>query len=94
MFTRGIKKGKMKKLNDIIQDSFSYYSFEFSGEPFEGEVIQLNADECRVYFNMEGRGDEHRFRERLQKMDAWFIGKPYKVQQNALSYVAKWLKEK
>ena len=85
----------MQKLNDIIETYTGYYSLtdDFSGEGFEGENFELNADECKVFFGMEGSGDEHRFREKLNKMDEWFIGKPYKIKQNALNYVAKWLRK-
>lgn len=81
----------MKHVGEIIKDLTGYYSFECSDEGFEGEFINLTPEEFKVFFNMEGKGDEFKFRERLEKMDQWFHGKPYKVQKDALVYVAKWL---
>lgn len=81
----------MRRIDDITDKYAGYYSFEFSGEPFEGAVIKTNPKETQVLFGIEGSGDEYKFRERLIKMDDWFSAAPYKVQQNHMRYVVKWL---
>jgi hypothetical protein len=84
---------KMKRVGEILEAYTGYYTFPFSGEPFNGTVINLNPDECKIFFQMEGKGDEHKFRERLLSMDNWFTNKPYSVQQNWAKHVAKWLRQ-
>ena len=80
----------MRHISELIPE---YYAFEFSGEPYEGTHFELDPKECQAMFQLEGRGDEYKFRERLEKMDNWFEGKSYKVQKDALNYVAKWLRD-
>lgn len=79
-------------VDDIIEEANGHYQFDFSDEPFDGVVIKMDAERCRFYFHWEGRGDEYKFRERLQRMDDWFTTKPYHVQQKWEGYVAKWLR--
>ena len=84
----------MQKIGDLIKDAYSYYSFDFSDEGFEGVVINLPPDLCRAFYHLEGSGDEDKFRRRLEKMDEWFQTKPYAVQKNWAVLVKKWLGEK
>ena len=81
----------MKHISELLREN--YYCFEFSGEGFEGKHFELNADECRAYFILDGSGDEYKFREKLERMDKWFEGKDYGVQKDALRWVAKWLRK-
>ena len=81
----------MRRLGDLLEPYKGYYSFPFSGEPYEGEIINLNEEECRIFFHIEGSGDEYKFREKLHRMDEWFYDKPYNVQVNWKKHVAKWL---
>lgn len=69
----------MKHLNDIIEDSFGYYTREFTLEPFEGEIIKLSADEANVLFQRYWEGDEHSFREFLTGRDDWYQTMPYNL---------------
>jgi len=70
-----------------------YYTFPFSGEGFEGDVIQLDREAMRVLFQTYTVSGEHKFREGLERMDEWFFDKPYRVQQKWLQYVVKWLQK-
>lgn len=74
-----------------IEQNFGYYSFPYSGEPFNGTVVNLTKDEFKIFFEHEGNGDERKFRERLERMDNWFVNKPYKVQQQWPHLIAKWI---
>lgn len=83
----------MIKIGDLIKDSYSYYSFDFSDEGYEGVVIELDPDTCRAFFHAEGSGDEEKFRKKLDRMDLWFQEKPYSVQKKWAALVLKWLSE-
>jgi len=81
----------MKHIKDLVEEHFGYYTFPFSGEGFNGNVIELDGDSCRVYFNTEGSGDEAKFRAKLERIDEWFTTKPYKVQKRWQELTMNWL---
>lgn len=83
----------MQSMKELIDEHFGYYTFPFSGEGFNGNIIELDGDSCRVYFNTEGSGDEAKFRRRMEKMDEWLTTKPYKVQKRWQELVMNWLRK-
>lgn len=80
-----------KHVRDIIEKYTGYYTVPFSFEPFEGQVICYNGDELNVLFQRFWDGDEYSFREKLHKMDEWFVSKPPHIQDRWERYVPEWL---
>lgn len=84
---------KPKPKPDKEEDK-NYYSFKFSGEPFKGSVISLDAESFNLWFQRYSFGDEHKFREMIANRDDWFSTQPYKTQANWLNSTTKWLEDK
>jgi len=77
-----------------MDDRFDgYYTFPFSGEPYEGDVIQLHKEQMRVLYQTYAFNGEDRFRDKLDRYDKWLFDKPHKVQERWLNYITKWLTE-
>lgn len=82
------------KNTDKLNDLTGYYTLPWSGEPFEGEVIQLDKQSFNILFqNYSGGMDEWRFRQKLEKYDEWFADKPLKVYENWLKYIIDWMEK-
>lgn len=77
-----------------MDDRFDgYYTFPFSGESYEGDVIKLHREELRVLYQTYSHNGEDAFRRTLDRFDGWFFDKPYKVQQKWLQYITRWLQK-
>lgn len=77
-----------------LQENLSgYYTLPFSGEGFEGEVIKLDREGFGLLYNQYGwmHSSEHDFRERLHKMDEWFVQASGRAQQNYVNLVTRFL---
>jgi hypothetical protein len=85
---------KPKAQSKIIEESTGYYTLPCTKEPFDGDVIKLSGDEFYLFFQRYSQTDEHKFREKLDRMDEWFFDKPHKVQVKWMDYVLKWLQPK
>ena len=79
-----------ERLNDLQ----GYYSLPYSGDPFEGKVIQLDKQAFDLLFQNYSNGqDEGRFRDKLERYDLWLHDKPYKVTENWLCMICKWMEK-
>lgn len=70
------------------------FHFAFSGEPFAGEVIQLDGPGFEKLFSAySNNGDEARFRKLLEKRDCWYVKQPYRTYADGkwLTDTCKWL---
>jgi len=75
--------------------AFDYYSLPSTKEPFDGQVIKLDADAFDYLFQNYSDGNEYKFREQLHKMDCWFHDKPYKIymKDGWVKHIVKWLQK-
>ena len=77
-----------------MDDRFDgYYTFPFSGEPYEGDGIKLHKEEVRVLYQTYIQTSEEAFRRKLDRFDEWFFDKPHKVQLKWMQYITKWLQK-
>lgn len=86
--TEIINKPIEKKL---FEENTGYYTLPCAKEPYEGQVLKLTGDEFYLLFQRYSETTEQGFRDKLDRIDSWFIDKPYRVQENCLSYLPKWL---
>lgn len=78
-------------------DKNSCFSFPFSGEPFAGQVIQMDASSFDLWFQTYSlNGDEQHFRRIIAARDEWYAKQPYKtyMDQKWLSQTTEWLAKK
>jgi hypothetical protein len=71
-----------------------YYSLPNTKEPFEGKVIKLDSAAFDYLFQNYASTSEYEFREKLQRYDEWLSDKPYKVYNNWVNHIVKWLNKK
>lgn len=77
----------------IIEETTGYYTLPCSRDPFDGKVVKLSGDEFYLFFQLYSETSEYDFREKLERIDEWFLDKPYKVQSKYVEYLPKWLKK-
>lgn len=83
---------RKKKKKEVIEELSDYYSIPIQKDAFNGNVIKLSGEEFNAFYqNYHNGRDAYSFREKLHKMDEWFFDKPYKVQQNWMNYIARWM---
>jgi len=83
-------------MNDILENAEGYYSFPRITEDFDGQVIKLSARETNLLFQTyTTTGCPHKFVSRLDDMDIWFSGKPYRVYKDGawIKQITDWLKK-
>jgi len=81
-------------MNDRIENAEGYYSLPRIVEPYEGEVIKLDAKSLNLlYQTYSNNGDPHQFVEKLEQYDEWFQDKPHKVYADGkwLNHIIKWM---
>jgi len=77
-----------------LEDSEGYYSLPRITEPFEGQVIKLDAKALNMlYQTYSMNGDQYQFIEKIEKMDIWMADKPHKVYADMkwLTLIVSWL---
>ena len=78
------------KKEDFSKNNFSY--FAFSGLPFNGVVIQLDAESFNIWFQkFSFDGDEEKFRKIIQKRDNWYSTQGYNTQKTWMDKTTSWL---
>lgn len=88
-----------KERGEISKNDFSSTRTEtrrsarlFSGEAFNGQVIDLTPENFNLWFQKYGRGDdEHKFRRLLRGRDEWYAKQPYSIQQKWVYDTTKFL---
>jgi hypothetical protein len=90
--TEIVKHEKKDKRKEAYEEANDYYTIPCTKEGYEGDVIELNGEEFNVYYQKYGAGrTEAQFRDKLDRCDYWLHDKPYRVQQNWMGYVPKWM---
>ena len=59
-------------MNERIENAEGYYALPKIVEPYEGEVIKLDAKSLNLLFQTYSiNGDQYQFVEKIEKMDIW-----------------------
>ena len=83
-------------MNNRIEEAEGDYALPRLTEGFEGEVIYLSAREMNLWYQTYSNdGCEYRFRDNLEKKDAWLADKQYSLYKDDrwMKYVTKWLQK-